>query len=340
MYVWLCERPGGRGNTTGSSLLRWLKLHRSRSTARSGSSARLERGGDARRCASGRAAAASPATAIATASETGNTTRRSTAAFRMPERRGRHKRRHSVGAAEHEAEERGRHSPARTRAARAGTPAPARGTVDVQRCREMLAIAMPRRASAGDRQSRARLVEADRTRRRCGMDACRSLASRGPRVTALRAPRRRSSRSRAPGPAARAPDRPQPAPLTRSGGGWPCRVSSCAVVGRRPTVRAVDALVGMIVGSLVEPRDRALGTRNFAFVGRASATARILARPGGRRSCSASLDGSSGDPLVGAIAPLGDRQSSTRAHEARGRAFAAVRGARRDVALGASTARP
>ena len=27
MYVWLCERPGCRGNTTGSSLLRWLKLH-------------------------------------------------------------------------------------------------------------------------------------------------------------------------------------------------------------------------------------------------------------------------------------------------------------------------
>ena len=27
MYVWLCERPGCRGKTTGSSLLRWLKLH-------------------------------------------------------------------------------------------------------------------------------------------------------------------------------------------------------------------------------------------------------------------------------------------------------------------------
>jgi len=27
MYVWLCDRPGWRGKTTGSSLLRWLKLH-------------------------------------------------------------------------------------------------------------------------------------------------------------------------------------------------------------------------------------------------------------------------------------------------------------------------
>ena len=186
--------------------------------------------------AAGRAAAASPATAIAAASESGNATRRSTPPSRMPERAAATRGRDSGQTAEHGAEERVPPRRLRERAAireerRDAGLAPS-GVVAVDEEaerieRQMLGDRHPERElPRADRQSRPRLVEGETESRAVdGMDRRGpSLASAARASRPCRAPRRRSSRSRGRvGPAAPAPPRPPPPRrrLSLSEGGWP-----------------------------------------------------------------------------------------------------------------------